>query len=1109
LDNTVSVIDAFTDGIDPIIDSIIVGPEPYGVAISPDMLRAYITSSGSNTLSIIDIETNKIITSVPVGYGPMGVAANPQGTRVYVANKSDNSITEINTSNNTVASTINLPENSNPQGIAVSPGGGRIYTANTGNNSVSILNILNNTMENTVYGFNQPYSFAAVGDGSYVYVTNGGSNTVSMLDTRKQQVTDTINVGMNPRGIAVTPDRSKLYVANFSDNTVTVINSAYQLNNVINTIDVGLGPIGVAVTPDGKQVFVVNSGSNTVSVISTLDDTVMATINVGNNPTALGQFIGLGLKSHLIPPTVKNAVAYGNKLKLSYDRILDEVSAPLPSDYYVGVDSDPVTVTNVTVLGTRVDLTLSTPVSSGQFMTLDYIPGTNPVREIAGLPAAEFTGLTVWTDNPILKTAYGKDGGSQLTLSYNEPLNEKFVPSTADYRVIVDGIQAAVSSVQVMYTDVYVTINQPIYAGQDVRIDYTPSTNPLRDTMGILAAPLTAYPVDIYAPADITPPIVTYTDPLDNAINVPVTQTISVAFSEPIGQGPDFNGISIMAGDSVVDYTYTLSSDTLYLTPSMDLSYSTNYTVYLPAGAVQGNVISSVYSFSFTTIKSANANLSDLAVNFGALDPIFNPNTLDYEVYVTNVSSIEVTPTLADSTASVMVNDKAASSGTSVAIPLAVGYNTIDIEVTAQNNYTKTYTLNVYRASDNADLATLEVFSGTFAKYFYPATVNSEVDLGSGATDISIFPLPADYNATVTVGGLPTDSGTVQTIILNSGVNTIPIVVTAENMSIQKTYILTVYKAAGSVPFIDYNLQSAVSKALGKPMDSIKPEDMAKLTFLKADYSSISDLSGLQYATNLKQLCLGNNLISNLSPLAKLTKLEELWLDHNQINDTTISSVYGLTNLKWLYLNNNYISDISKLQSLVNLQTLDLQAQFQNSGLYQDQHQSITPKLTNISAIAYMPNLCTLLLNDNNITDLSPVQNLTKLKLLTLWNNNITDSSFNSIDLSKLSGLTDLWLDHNHISNLSPLAGLTNLQVLSLSNNAVNDSVYNGISPLSGLYNLQWLFLAGNYFSNITPLINNGGLGAGDHIYLPYYISPTNVQALKDKGIDVTVEQAL
>jgi YVTN family beta-propeller protein len=71
------------------------------------------------------------------------------------------------------------------------------------------------------------------------------------------------------------------YVTNFgSPNIVSVINAA--TNTVVATVQVGINPSAVAITPDGTHAYVANAASNTVSVIGTATNMVVATVPVGN-----------------------------------------------------------------------------------------------------------------------------------------------------------------------------------------------------------------------------------------------------------------------------------------------------------------------------------------------------------------------------------------------------------------------------------------------------------------------------------------------------------------------------------------------------------------------------------------------------------------------------------------------------------------------------------------------------------------------------------------------------------------------------------------------------------------------------------------------------------
>ena len=94
-----------------------------------------------------------------------------------------------------------------------------------------------------------------------------------------------------------------------------------------------------------------------------------------------------------------------------------------------------------------------------------------------------------------------------------------------------------------------------------------------------------------------------------------------------------------------------------------------------------------------------------------------------------------------------------------------------------------------------------------------------------------------------------------------------------------------------------------------------------------------------------------------------------------------------------------------------------------------------------------------LLFQYNQISDLSPLTGLTKLRELRLGDNEISDVS----PLKGLTKLETLYLSVNNITDVSPLKGSTNLERLNLSDNKITD-----LSPLKGLTNLKELDLEGN-----------------------------------------------
>jgi Leucine-rich repeat (LRR) protein len=129
--------------------------------------------------------------------------------------------------------------------------------------------------------------------------------------------------------------------------------------------------------------------------------------------------------------------------------------------------------------------------------------------------------------------------------------------------------------------------------------------------------------------------------------------------------------------------------------------------------------------------------------------------------------------------------------------------------------------------------------------------------------------------------------------------------------------------------------------------------------------------------------------------------------------------------------------------------------------------------ISDLTPLSELSNLRVLLLGSNQISDLSPLAELNDLLILNLTNNQITDIT----PLAGLTNLTNLTLGNymiaptrqarNRICNLSPLTELTNLEGLDLFGNQITD-----ITLLSGLTNLLFLNLGSNQITDVTPLQN-------------------------------------
>ena len=120
----------------------------------------------------------------------------------------------------------------------------------------------------------------------------------------------------------------------------------------------------------------------------------------------------------------------------------------------------------------------------------------------------------------------------------------------------------------------------------------------------------------------------------------------------------------------------------------------------------------------------------------------------------------------------------------------------------------------------------------------------------------------------------------------------------------------------------DLALRGAVRETLELPADvPLTKNHMQELDIFRAIERGISDLTGMEFAINLREADFSGNLITDLRPLEDLIHLETLVLYVNRISD--ISPLAGLINLLTLRLSGNPISDLSPLAGLPKFKELE------------------------------------------------------------------------------------------------------------------------------------------------------------------------------------------
>ena len=178
----------------------------------------------------------------------------------------------------------------------------------------------------------------------------------------------------------------------------------------------------------------------------------------------------------------------------------------------------------------------------------------------------------------------------------------------------------------------------------------------------------------------------------------------------------------------------------------------------------------------------------------------------------------------------------------------------------------------------------------------------------------------------------------------------------------------------------------------------ITRDDMLSLKHLDAGGNiGITNLTGLEHATNIIGLGLYHNPISDISAMSNMTLLQGFNLWGCQVAD--IGPLENLHNLQSFVLGNNRIIDLRPLSGLIQLQGIELESN----------------RIVDVRPLATLINLTRLELDHNQIVDFSPLARLVNLEVLWINDNRGTD-------FTPLQGLTLIEFKYDEVCDMSPMA---------------------------------------------------------------------------------------
>jgi len=246
LTNSVSFVDLATNKIK---GKVYVGRNPHEGFFTPDGKQFWLTVRGDDYVSVIDVAKMQEIKQIHTAKGPGMVVFRPDGKVAFVNHSSTAELDVVDTRTYRVIKRVPTVSPFSPN-IAATFDGKQVWFTHKDDGKVSVVNAQTFETEGVIEtgaGTNH-VNFAGAGGGSrysgsaegdFAYVTVGGENVVKVY-SRTRQLVATISVGPNPHGLWPSGDGSKLYVVLENGDAVDVIDT--KSNTKIKQIESGQAP---------------------------------------------------------------------------------------------------------------------------------------------------------------------------------------------------------------------------------------------------------------------------------------------------------------------------------------------------------------------------------------------------------------------------------------------------------------------------------------------------------------------------------------------------------------------------------------------------------------------------------------------------------------------------------------------------------------------------------------------------------------------------------------------------------------------------------------------------------------------------------------------------
>ena len=225
-----------------VLKTLYVGRSPHEPTFSPNGKQVWISIRGEAYLSVIDVNKMMEVKRVPVADGPGMVAFTTDGKFAYVCSSFTPEVDVVNTTTYKVVKKIPVISPFSPN-IFYSADGKWMAITHKDVGKITVINTSTMGVEKVLETgpITNHVTFTILNKKSLMLVTVGGENKLRVFDVKNNfKQTDTVLLGVLPHGVWSSPDGKFAYIGLENDDKVQVVD--LQKMELVKTIPVGQSP---------------------------------------------------------------------------------------------------------------------------------------------------------------------------------------------------------------------------------------------------------------------------------------------------------------------------------------------------------------------------------------------------------------------------------------------------------------------------------------------------------------------------------------------------------------------------------------------------------------------------------------------------------------------------------------------------------------------------------------------------------------------------------------------------------------------------------------------------------------------------------------------------